>query len=178
VNWTDLEDGIYAEGKDVFERLQRAHPDEQFYAFSLYTDSDGITVCPAAISTQGLVQILQAAEVEPGSQDAAYYKWATAEWPYEYWDAQAFNDICTRLREEEENEDLDAFVAHLVKAMTNALARLREEGVFKHGADGAPILFVSMSDDDRAEEIEDESAKTLNTPDAYARFAARYGEDA
>jgi hypothetical protein len=178
VNWTDLEDDIYAEGKGVFERLQRAHPDEQFYAFSLYTDSDGITVCPAANSTHGLVRILKAAEVEPGSRDAAYYHWATAEWPYESWDAQAFNDICRRLREDQENEDPDAFVAHLVKAMTNALARLREDGVFEHGEDDAPTLFVSMSDDDRAEDIEDESAKVLNTPAAYARFASRYDEDA
>ena len=178
MNWTDLENDVYAEAKSVFTNLQQAHPDKPFYAFALYTDSDGITVCPAANSPDGLQRSLAQAEIEPDDEDARYYRWATAEWAYEYWEAQSFNEICRRLREDESGEDTDEVVARLVAVMTQALARLRAEGVFRDGPDGAPILFVSVSDDDRAEDIENESARVLNAPDAAARFLARYGDAA
>ena len=45
---------------------------------------------------------------------------------------------------------------------------LRAEGVF-----GSEVIcFLSMSDDDRTPEIEDESARRLNTPEQYERFRA------
>jgi hypothetical protein len=170
VNWTELELRVYEDARKTFADLQQTHPNDVFYAYALYTDGDGITVCAAANSRRGLAKALEQAEVEPGSADAAYYEWATAEWAYEGWDGWSFRDVCTTLRESSASFD----VAEVFGIMQRALARVRDDGIFRALPDGeAPVLFVTVSDDDRAEEIENASAKVLNDPETFARFAAR-----
>ena len=65
----------------------------------------------------------------------------------------------------------DNRLAGLVEAMTTALERLRQ-------ARGAllvdTILFVSLTDSDAAETVEDASACRLNPPALREQFLARY----
>ena len=176
MNWTELEDDVYQAASAAFTELQTAHPDEQFYAFALYTDSGAMTICPAASSHEALARKFAKEGIDAADDDAPYYTWSTSEWPYEAWEDEHFNDICTRLRESlESEEDHEHFLAQVFQTMTNAMARVRDDGVFTHGKSGdAPVLFVTLTDDEQAEAVEDASAKTLNSPEVYARFAARY----
>lgn len=176
MNWAELEEDVYQAATAVFTNLQTARPDEQFYAFALYTDSGSMTICPAANSYQALARKLAEDSIEPGGEDVPYYTWSTSEWQYESWQGDRFNDICTTLRDALESvEDYEHFQAHVFQAMTHAMARVRDAGVFAHGKSGdAPVLFVTLTDDDQADAVEDASAKTLNSPEVYAGFAARY----
>lgn len=58
--------------------------------------------------------------------------------------------------------------------MTAALRLLDQEGFFGVGETrNEVVLFVSISDDDRAIQLENDSAKTLNSPAAYQEFVER-----
>lgn len=176
MNWADLEEDVYQAASAAFTALQAAHPDEQFYAFALYTDSGAMTICPAASSREALARKFAKEGIDAADEDVPYYTWSTSEWPYEAWEDALFNDICTRLRESLEGEENhEHFLAQVFQTMTRAMARVRDDGVFAEGDSGdAPVLFVTLTDDDQAEAVEDESAQTLNSPEVYARFAARY----
>ena len=176
MNWAELEEDVYQAASAVFANLQAAYPDERFYAFALYTDSGSMTICPAANSREALARKLADEGIEPADEDVPYYTWSTSEWTYESWEGDRFNDICTKLRDALESvEDYEHFQAKVFQTMTGALARVRDAGVLARGKPGdAPVLFVTLTDDDEAEAVENASAKTLNSPEVYARFAARY----
>jgi hypothetical protein len=60
--------------------------------------------------------------------------------------------------------------------MIEALRLLDQEGLFGVGAERERItLFVTISDDNGAEELENISAKLLNPPAVFDRFIKRYG---
>ncbi|QEI06756.1 DUF4303 domain-containing protein [Pigmentiphaga aceris] len=178
MNWNELENEVYAAAKEVFVNVQNAHPNEQFYAFALYTDSGAMTICPAANSVEGLTRELANDETDPDGEEAAYYRWATSEWAYESWQADSFNDICTKLGDIPESEDFAHTQAKVYEVMTNALARLSKEGVFKPQSSGdAPVLFVTLTDDDEAEDVENRSAKVLNSPEVFEKFVNRFGRE-
>lgn len=176
MNWTELEEAVYQAATAVFTNLQAAHPDEQFYAFALYTDGGAMTICPAASSREALSRKLAKEGIDAADEDVLYYTWSTSEWPYESWQGERFNDICTALRESlPSEEDHEHFLAQVFQTMTNAMARVRDDGVFTSEKPGnAPVLFVTLTDDEQAEAVEDASAKALNSPEIYARFSARY----
>ena len=176
MNWAELEEDVYQAVTAVFANLQAAHPDEQFYAFALYTDSGSMTICPAANSHEALARKLAEESIEPADEDVPYYTWSTSEWTYESWQGEHFDAICTTLRDALESvEDYAHFQAQVFQTMTQAMARVRDDGLFARAKPGdAPVLFVTLTDDDEAESVEDASAKTLNSPEVYARFAARY----
>jgi hypothetical protein len=175
VNWDEFENDVVDMTRGVFTDLQQAHPDEHFYAFALYSDGDGITICPAANSREGLARAFARDEVDPDGEDWAYYTWDTAEWTYEAPDSDRLRDICAALREAAEDSEPEAFVEQVVQVMIRTLGRLRDEGVFRpDGVAGAPTLFVSISDDHRAETIEAASAQALNDPAVFAGFTSRH----
>jgi len=54
MNWTEFEGEITPLVKQALDELQRAHSDERFYAFSLYTDSSAMTIAVAGNSLEAL----------------------------------------------------------------------------------------------------------------------------
>jgi Domain of unknown function (DUF4303) len=67
------------------------------------------------------------------------------------------------------------FARQLHADMIAALRLLDREGLFGTGDERAAItLFVSISDDDAAEALENESAKALNPPAVADAFLRRY----
>ena len=60
----------------------------------------------------------------------------------------------------------DLFQAQFLETVALAFEALRAEGVFGPEV----ICFLSMSDDERASEIEDASARMLNTAEQYEQF--------
>ena len=149
--------------RQAFGDLRRAHPDETFYAFALYTDDGWMTIVPAANSEEGF---RRATEDDPDPANQKYSRRATAEWAYEaagdeYFDAA--NDLLNAPPADEGTGDGDeAAQAHryrdegnaLLGGMVEGLRLLDAKGFFGTGAEREKVtLFVSISDSDEAEEV-------------------------
>ena len=86
------------------------------------------------------------------------------------------NQISNQLYDQEEklsdadddtyDEVHEQFQEQLLETAALAFETLRAEGVFGPEV----VCFISMSDDDRTPEIEDASARRLNTPEQYEQF--------
>lgn len=177
LNREALTKDIAAAARASFSALLAQHGDETFYAFALYTDEDCYTVVPAANSwEQYRKKVGEANETDPA--ELAYYQWASAEWAYESFAANPFNAICKQLRESCGSASGDAvafaaFKADVHRAMTDALRYLDEEGFFGERRN-ASVLFITSSDYDEAEAMENRSANALNSPEIVAAFHKRY----
>ena len=165
--------------RETYRALLAKHPDERFYAFALYTDSGAMTVVPAANSEEGLQRVRKQMGIGDDER-APEFTWSTGEWVYESAEADAFNPLCKRLAETVLSPSFRAaefgrFFNELQGDMIEALRRLDQEGFFGVGAERERItLFVTISDDDGAEELENASAKALNPPSIFERFIKRY----
>lgn len=165
--------------RGTYRALLAKHPDEHFYAFALYTDSGAMTVVPAANSEEGLQRVRKRMAV--GKEEVApEFTWATGEWVYESAEADSFNALSKRLADAVLSPSFPAaefghFFHELQRDMIEALRMLDQEGLFGIGAERERItLFVTISDDSRAEELENASAKVLNPPAVFDRFIKRY----
>jgi hypothetical protein len=166
--------------RETYRALLAKHPGEHFYAFALYTDSGAMTVVPAANTEEGLQRVRK--QMAVGDEERApEFRWATGEWVYEAAEAGPFHPLCKRLAGAVLGSDSPAtefghFFHELQRDMIEALRLLDQEGLFGVGAERERItLFVTISDDNGAEELENISAKLLNPPAVFDRFIKRYG---
>ncbi|MCU0124934.1 DUF4303 domain-containing protein [Pseudomonas vlassakiae] len=173
MDWKQLEVEILNSIKRAIEDLHVARPREHFYAFALYTDSSAMTVAFAANSIEALELKLEEDE-EERDESRPYYQWATSEWKYEGWRGDLFKKASAELRESVSRNDIEAFRNKLYSTMTTVLKELRQSDFFHGFAVKNPTLFVSVTDDDTAELVENDSAKLLNAPNDYADFIKRY----
>lgn len=172
-DFSDFQKEIAQAAKGSFEDLRAAHPTEHFYAYALYTDSDAMTVVPAANSLEALAEVRKEMDVEV-EERAPEFEWGTGEWRYDAWKAGYFNGISAKLRVRMRTEDVSLRAKAVHADMTAALRLLDQEGFFGVGETrNEVVLFVSISDDDRAIHLENDSAKTLNSPAAYQEFVER-----
>ncbi|GAB7532416.1 hypothetical protein PS3A_48310 [Pseudomonas sp. 3A(2025)] len=176
MNWSDAESQVYALSKKAFSDFLDDHPDESFYAFALYTDSSAMTLCQAANSLEKLTEKLDSEEEEDKTDEAvAYFKWTSSEWAYEALEGDAFAEINHALRTDEERDEFDTFMQALIRCMTGALGSLVNEGFFKRpGIIGEAVVFVTMTDDDAAQSIENSSASALNAGPSLQLFLKRF----
>ncbi|WP_213881483.1 DUF4303 domain-containing protein [Pseudomonas sp. dw_358] len=175
MDWSSFENKIVAAAKDGFLAMQKQYFDERFYAFALYTDSGAMTVVLAGNTVQALDRSLaQQAEEDLTDETIAYFKWAVSEWAYEGWGAELLQSVCEELRSSIDRDDFGDFERCLHGSMQSALLRLKNDGVFKVGSDlKSPTLFVAITDDDRSEELENNSALILNDRAAGEDFLKR-----
>jgi hypothetical protein len=172
--FSDFQREIAHAARASFEDLRSARLGEHFYAYALYTDSSAMTVMPAANSIEALMQIRKEMDI-PDDEEAPEFKWSVSEWKYEAWKASNLNGISAKLRSELEHADFPSFVERVHGDMVAALQLLDNEGYFGTGPDREQIvLFVSISDDDDAVRLENESAKVLNPAVVYEEFLRRY----
>lgn len=171
----DLTTDIVNATRDAFEQLIQKHPDEHFYAFILYTDSDCFTVLPAANSIEKLEEKLKRLEVS--SDESAEFKWISAEWEYEAAYDDKFYPIWKFLEQEslknKSEEDFAQFKDKVHHCMIEALRSLDDEGFFGDRRNDL-ILYISSSDDEEFFELENESAKRLNSQEKYLNFMDRF----
>ncbi|CAB3748325.1 hypothetical protein B7G54_01330 [Burkholderia puraquae] len=176
-DFSDFQRDIADAARATFRALRALHPDEHFYAFALYTDSGAMTVVPAANSVEGLRRIREQQAVP---DDDPWYVWGFSEWAYAAAEASPFNAICGKLADDLLSPQFvrsrfSEFSRQLHTEMIGALRLLDREGLFGTGDERAAItLFVSISDDDAAEALENESAKVLNPPAVADAFLRRY----
>ena len=96
------------------------------------------------------------------------------EWAYSDGTDSGLNQVSQQLYDQEEalldadDEIHEKFQEQFLETVTLAFEALRNEGVFEPET----VCFISMSDDSQASEIEDASARRLNTAEQYGQFKA------
>tara|TARA_B110001454_G_C12723212_1_gene435865 strand:- start:7342 stop:7890 length:549 start_codon:yes stop_codon:yes gene_type:complete len=177
MNWEKLTNDVVAAAAAAFGSLISERKGEHFYAFALYTDGDAWTILAAANSLeQHQKAVLKFGETN--AQNVAAYKWSTGEWAYENWKGELFTDIyrdLAKYRKTQENTDSDyaSYKNSVHECMITALKRLDQSGFFGEMRSSI-VLFVSSTDNDETETIENYSAKELNSQSVYSEFIERF----
>ena len=174
MDWKNFEVKVLSVMKQAIQDLHLARPDENFYALALYTDDSAMTIALAANSREALELRLLDEDEDDRDESRPYFQWATSEWEYEAWRGDLFKEASKELREASERDDISTFRKKLHLSMINVLKELNQEGFLDRFAGEKPTLFITVTDDDAAESVENNSAKLLNAPDAYAVFMNRY----
>ncbi|MEI7228707.1 DUF4303 domain-containing protein [Pectobacterium carotovorum] len=172
MDWDKFEGNCFKLTVKLIKKILSEKPNENFYAFSLYTDSSAMTVSLSANSEEKLKTILDA-DSDKSEENQTYYRWAISEWAYE--GSDLFSEISKELRLSSERESFSDFQNNLINSLTNALRRTNEE-ILKDGGEGV-IMFVSITDDDDAEYIENMSSKIINSEAIHDLFSKRYGDE-
>lgn len=180
MDWEKLTSDVVVAASAAFGSLISEKSDEHFYAFALYTDEYAETLESSANSIEQYEAKLRKTG-ETDEMQIAGYKWATAEWAYEAWNADLFTKVYRELENYRKTLP-DSEVAYasyknsVHECMIAALKRMDENGFFAKGRENI-TLFISSSDDDEAFDMENQSAKRLNPEQVYTPFLVRYGAD-
>ncbi|EAU1471539.1 DUF4303 domain-containing protein [Salmonella enterica] len=168
----DFQTEVLDAAKKAFSLLRERHPNEHFYAYSLYTDSSAMTIVPAANTIEYLDGILD----EESENELSYYKWTTAEWGYEAIGGEYFKNVCRIIRNDHHQEEYLSHFNKICNDMMLVLQQLDKDGFFGVGNEREKVtLFITISDDDRSLNIENKSASILNSHDIYINFLSRFG---
>ena len=172
MNWKDISEDLQAASLAATRNLLSRYEGEHIYALALFTSDDDANVSMAANTEEGYRAHLAAeAEDEPNSpEDEIYYRWATAEWIVEGWDRAAFARVNARLAQQDK-ADFDRYLDNLIEAMTTALAAVK--AALGERLTGV-TAFVTVTDSDAAEAIENASASRINAADLAGRFLRRF----
>ena len=146
--------------------------EEQIYTAALVTDSDCITLFLA-------VNTLEYLETNSGLESED--KWLPDEWGYSDDPGGPLEKISRSLYEYDEalgggdnvDEKREAHHRMFFEAVISALEQLKEQKAFGENTENVTCFF-SMSDDERAEELENRSAERLNPPDLFEAFLKRF----
>ena len=133
---------------------------EHIYTVAMVTDSD----CVSLFMAVNTIEYLD----KNGGPDSEN-KWIPDEWGYSDGDNSALANLSTLLWEHSETLPDKAF---FFDAVISAMKQLKEAGAFGEHSE-AITFFVSISDDDETENMEDFSAKQLNTTQLTAAFLNR-----
>ncbi|MFP1760718.1 DUF4303 domain-containing protein [Lonsdalea quercina] len=170
MNWNEFENSCFQLTVKLIKKILSEKPDEHFYAFCLYTDSSAMTVSMSANSEEKLKSIL-AADDDKSEENQSYYKWSTSEWAYEGYGADFFSELSKELRLEPERKEFSDFKKNLINSLTKSLKRVNEElGQDKY------VMFVTITDDDDAEYIENTSSGIINSKATHHMFLSRFGD--
>ena len=179
MDWTDLTQRMVAASRASFSDLMAIRRGERFYAFILYTDGDCYTVLPSANSIEKHHEKISKEGIED-AKNAAGYKWYFGEWAYEAWQDGEFTEICRDLSVASqlacEKGEFPAFRRQVHASMIKALAVLGGEGFFDppRSASKELVVYVSSTDHEESIELENMSARILNSPEVHAEFIKRY----
>jgi hypothetical protein len=177
MDWNDVAHRLETAVLTAFDDLVASAHEPGVYALALVTEDGAMSVGMAANTEEAVSIRLNAENREPGedpSGEEAWIRWGVGEWCHEGWRDDLFLDVNRSLR-----EDALALLSHapdnrlagLVEAMTTALKRLRQA---REALLADTIVFVTLTDSDAAEAIEDASACRLNSPALRDHFLARY----
>ncbi|WP_345893202.1 DUF4303 domain-containing protein [Ferdinandcohnia quinoae] len=105
-------------------------------------------------------------------------KWIPAEWRYsnndlKYSEIALIIPILFEKASAIESQEQLLFQRSFFECLTSTLQTLVKKGIFVDDTQEITI-FISISDDERTEEIENFSAKILNSEGIYNKFSKRY----
>ncbi len=184
----NLEHNIEQAVKKDMKKILKETGSEKIYAVALVTDSDCITLYLAVNTYEFLEKHDKeySIDMDLSEEDiknlkegsASLTQWLPDEWGYSDDDNSELAKISELLYENSESDEYDDEEYEenqklFFETVTSAFKHLIEEKVFGEYSEKI-TYFISMSDDDRAEEIENNSAKLLNSPNIYETFLNRY----
>lgn len=159
-----------------FEEMKVSIGSETMYACALVTDSDAITVYFAVNTEEKINEKLSKLTSTKGEdyslRNKAYYSWTPAEWAYgdDLSTLKSISKVSRLLYDIESNTtDKQLYEQSFYEALTEVFLQITKEGYFEGVA-----KFISVSDDDRADAIENYSAKRLNNEEISEKFLKRF----
>ncbi|WP_420139577.1 DUF4303 domain-containing protein [Sphingomonas sp.] len=169
MNWDDITRQLTQATIAAVDDLLRELDGERLYALALVTDDDWNGASLAANTEEWFAARL-AAETEPDEDMhpnmTGWYRWGVGEWRNENYSWDLFKPVCDLLWDYEGPTRVE-----LGEAMTVALEHLRRE---RAEALAGITLFITLTDSDDAEAVENASAMRLNPPPLLDAFLARY----
>lgn len=171
--------------KDV-KKIFREIGEEKVYAIALVTDSDCITLY-MAINTyeylkkkdeqyikmlEGTVAEEKIKRVKEGSD--SFTKWIPAEWGYSDGKNSKLTKIGRKLYKKEESNPTEyaQYKSLFFETVTSSFKEIIEKKIFGTN-DEETTYFISISDGEGIYEIENYSAKLLNSDTIYEQFLNR-----
>jgi hypothetical protein len=175
MDWDTIRVSIQAAVLVTFDELILSVGDERLYVICLQTAEDGISIGAGANTEEGYyAKCSSEAELEDITPEyRSYLRWAPAEWRFEVIDDSHFSAV---------NRDLNVlftdfvsgYTAHfsrLIEIMTDGLAYLRKA---RAEMLNNVALFVTISDSEIAEDVEQQSAGQLNPQNILNELLTRY----
>ncbi len=182
----NLESKIYDAVKNDIKPILKEIGDERIYAVALVTDSDCITLYLALNTYEYMKKRdeecieefkdeLSEEAIEMVREGSRYItKWDYEEWGYSDGKNSELTKVSEVLFKQEalNSEEYGEHQEEFFKAVTYAFKRVVDEKIF--GKDSDKITyFISISDDERTTELENESVQTLNPEEVYEIFLER-----
>lgn len=184
----NLKNRIQEAVKQDFAKIKKEVGQEKIYAIVLVTDSDCITLWlgvntyeylkkkDSEINSETEIKKMESYmsidEIEEYKNGPPYTtKWFPDEWGYSDEKNSKLCEVSELLYKKQESlnsKEYSEYERLFFETLTSAFKELIRSGIF--GDNEEITYFISMSDDDRAYEIETYSAKILNTEENYRKY--------
>ena len=171
-----------------FPRIKKELGKEKVYAVAFVTDSDCVTLW-LGVNTY---EFLEKKDAEYAAKGYGETKWFPSEWGYSDGNSQIsrigvelsekMGSVISHIKSHADNlsykqlYDLienSGFSKLFIETVTSAFLELIQSNVFGFNPDEV-TYFISMSDDNRTVEIENNSANVLNSQKVYKEFKKRF----
>ncbi len=152
-----IRDAVAADLREILGCID----DEHIYTAALVTDR----YCCSLFLAVNTLEYLQSEDEEPDDES----KWHPDEWGYSDGHGSELVKLSKSLWENHATLPGEAF---FFSAMISAMAQVKGSGIFGERTEEI-TFFISISDDEDAENLEDSSAMTLNSPELAAAFLNR-----
>lgn len=177
---------IYKAIKKDTKRVLKEMEGEELYSVALVTDSDCITLF-MALNTYEYLETADEEYLEMLGEDLSeedirqieeglvcLTKWLPDEWGYSDGENSELNKISQLLykKEEANPEEYAKYKSLFFDTVTSAFKKVIEEKTFGENSEKV-TYFISASDGDEIYEIENHSAKILNSEKIYEQFLSR-----
>ena len=178
----EIEKAVKKDVRKIFNEVG----EERIYASALVTDSDCVSLYLAVNTYENMkkrdeeyIKLLQEdlseeyiKKVKEGS--CSITKWNPAEWGYSDGRNSNLVEVSKLLYSEEEtnSEEYEKHIDLFFEAVTSAFKKLIDLKIFGKNLEDV-TFFISISDDERAYEIENFSAQLLNSENVYKEFLER-----
>lgn len=171
-----LADHVYAASKAAFSEVIRAKPDQQFYAFALFTDDSLQFLHAAANTEEALTATVERyrKKVDPkygSTSTRAGMRWSYGDWGFFANVGNKYFETINKALIENIDGLEEAYLARidsLWDAVLGGFRRLDQEGFFGTGSERSNITVMLVGDLDS--KLVDRWVKNLNPPDVADRF--------
>lgn len=178
----------YAVEKDMMEIIKDVGR-EQIYAASLVTDSDYTSLyftvntyeCMKVKDEKYLEMFKSSFSLEKNEAikrgHASFIKWIPAEWEYSKGKNSELVKVSEMLfaKEESNPKIYEESKKNIMNTIILAYKKAIAEGILEKNSDDI-IYYISTSDGDEMQELENCSSKELNSEEKHAKFLRRFEE--
>ncbi|WP_261822112.1 DUF4303 domain-containing protein [Pragia fontium] len=161
-----------------FNKLTELIKGECLYAVSLVTDSCFDSIYLGLSTEESLLRKIDKYQEkrEVSEKMKSYLRWTPAEWGYDNSDIpNSLLPKVSNILRDKKMEVTSEFESMFYEVLEKVMRTLYQDGLFSNNIISSQLtLFISISDDDRALEIENDSARILNSLDVYEKFIKRF----